>query len=220
MRMFVAVLPPEPVVEDLDEFLAPRREDPAGGGVFRWTLPEQWHLTLAFAGQVPERAYDDIVDRLGRAAAKRRPVEARVAGGGAFPDPGRARVLYAGIVAGADHGTSPTGPPGGVSDAEELRRMSVGVGAALAKAGAEVAGQRFHPHLTLARLRQPVEATRWVRLLEPYAGPSWRVEEIALIASHLGEGPRRRPRYEVVETFSLGRAGSGPAPPDAPRHGR
>ena len=27
---------------------------------------------------------------------------------------------------------------------------------------------------------------------------------ISLIASHLGEGPRKRPRYEVLETFSLG----------------
>ena len=72
------------------------------------------------------------------------------------------------------------------------------------KAGAEVDGQRFRAHLTLARMGRPVEASNWVRLLDGYAGPTWRIEELALVASHLGEGPRRRPRHEVVETFTLG----------------
>ncbi len=193
--MFVAVVPPEEVVEHLEEFLAPRRE--AAG--FRWTVPDQWHLTLAFAANVPDRSYDDLVARLTRAAAKRRPMEARIAGGGAFPNVGRAKVLFAGIE--TDIETGVTGETG-VTDGEELRRAATGARAALVKAGAEVDGQRFRAHLTLARMGRPVEATNWVRLLDGYAGPSWRIEELALVASHLGEGPRRRPRHEVVETFT------------------
>jgi len=207
-RMFVAVVPPDDVVEDLEEFLAPRR-DAAG---FRWTVPDQWHLTLAFSANVPDRSYDDLVARLTRAAAKRRPMQARIGGGGAFPNVGRAKVLFAGI--------ETTLEPGGETDGEELRRAATGARAALAKAGAEVDGQRFRAHLTLARIGRPVEATKWVRLLDGYAGPPWQIDELALVASHLGEGPRKRPRHEVVETFSLGRAGSGPAPPAAPSRGR
>ena len=199
-RMFVAVVPPESVIEDLEEFVAPRRE----ATPFRWTEPEQWHLTLAFSGDVPERAYDDLLDRLGRAARKRHPLEARILGGGAFPNVSRARIVYAGIEA----------------DDEELRRMATGARAAVAKSGATVDGQRFTPHLTLARLNRPLEASPFVRLLDAYAGPRWTIDEIALVASYLGEGPRNRPRHEVVETFSLGRAGSGPAPDDAPPRGR
>jgi 2'-5' RNA ligase len=199
-RMFVAVIPPDEVVEHLEEFLAPRRE----AAPFRWTVPEQFHLTLAFSANVPDRSYDDLLARLERAARKRSPMQARVAGGGAFPNVGRAKVLYAGVV----------------TEGEELSRTATGARAALVKASAEVDGQRFRPHLTLARMGRPVEATNWVRLLDGYAGPSWRIEEIALVGSHLGEGPRRRPRHEVVETFSLGRAGSGPAPPAAPPRGR
>ena len=186
-RMFVAVVPPDEVVEHLEEFLAPRRE----AAPYRWTLPEQFHLTLAFAAHVPDRAYDDLVARLERAARKRSPMEARFAGGGAFPNVGRARVLYAGVE----------------TDGEELSRAATGARAALSKAGADVDGQRFRAHLTLARMGRPVEATNWVRLLDGYSGPSWRIEEFGLVASHLGEGPHRRPRHEVVETFSLGRAG-------------
>jgi 2'-5' RNA ligase len=198
--MFVAVVPPDDVIEDLEEFVAPRRE----ATPFRWTQPEQWHLTLAFSGEVPDRSYDDLVDRLGRAARKRHPVEARIAGGGAFPQVGRARVLYAGVE----------------SEQEELRRMATGARAAVAKSGAETDGQRFTPHVTLARIHRPIDASRFVRLLDAYTGPTWSIEELALVASYLGEGPRNRARHEVVETFSLGRAGSDRAPADAPPRGR
>ncbi|WP_292670697.1 hypothetical protein [Nocardioides sp.] len=46
--------------------------------------------------------------------------------------------------------------------------------------------------------------TRWVRLLEGYAGPPWRADRVELVQSFLGQGPRGRPRYETVDTFPLG----------------
>jgi RNA 2',3'-cyclic 3'-phosphodiesterase len=191
MRMFVAVVPPQEATDDLAEFLAPRQEAEPG---FRWTAPEQWHLTLAFMAQVADRHLDDLVARLERAAARRTAFPLRLAGGGAFPGPSRAKVLFAAVDAG-EH-------------AEELRRLATGARAAATKAGAATDGGRFHPHVTLARIGRPVEATRWLRVLDAYRGPTWQAGELALIESHLGEGPRNRPRYEVVETFPLG--GSGP----------
>lgn len=196
MRLFTAVVPPDEVIEDLDEFLAPRREAAA----FRWAVPEHWHLTLAFMGEAHERHLDDLADRLERAARRRTPFTLQVAGGGAFPHAGRARVLFADLVADETAGT-------------ELDRLATGARAAASKAGMRVDGARFRPHLTLARLGHPDEVTNWVRLLDTYAGPTWLVEDIALIASHLGEGPRRRPRYEVLGTFGLmpGAVGHNPS---------
>lgn len=183
--MFVAAVPPVEVLEDLEEFVSVRRE----AGPFRWTVPDQWHLTLAFLADVPDRSLDDLVERLARAARKRHPVQAAITGGGAFPNVGRARVLWAGVE---------------LDDREELRRLAVGCRAAASKAGVEVAGERFKPHVTLARMVRPIEATAWVRLLDAYRGPAYAIDEMSLIASHLGEGPRKRPRYEVVEVFPLG----------------
>ena len=189
--MFVALVPPVEALEDLAEFLGPRQE---AGPELRWTVPEQWHITLAFMAKVAERHLDDLVARLGRAAARRTGFPVAITGGGAFPNVGRAKVLYAGVdTAGAD---------------EELRRLATGARAAAAKAGAETDGGRFHPHLTLARSGRPLEATRWVRVLDAYRGPSWPATEITLVESHLGEGPRRRPRYEAIESFPLGGARS------------
>lgn len=193
MRMFVALVPPEDAVEDLGAFLEPRRE---AGPELRWTAPEQWHVTLAFMAQVAEARLDDLQDRLERAARRRTPFSVTLAGGGAFPNSGRAKVIYTGVDA-AEH-------------AEELRRLATGARAAATKAGADAEGGRFHAHVTLARSRRPVEATRWLRVLDGYRGPAWPAAEIALIASYLGEGPRKRPRYETVATFPLGvAAGSG-----------
>ena len=82
--------------------------------------------------------------------------------------------------------------------ADALQRLSESARAAANRAGAPPDGARFHPHVTVARTARPMSVLRWVRLLDTYAGPLWSVDELHLIASHLGEGPRRRPRYEVV----------------------
>jgi len=181
--LFVAITPPESVVEDLDAFLEVRRD----ASEFRWVAPEQWHLTLAFCEDFPSHRLDELEERLERAAAKRHPVDARLAGGGAFPNVGRARVLWLGLE--APH--------------VELDRMATGARAAVSKAGGRVDGQRFRAHLTLARMARPIEATPWVRLLDGYAGPTWTIDALHLIASHLGEGERGRPRHEILSSYPL-----------------
>jgi 2'-5' RNA ligase len=186
MRMFVAVVPPAEVVEHLDAFLDVRRD----AAEYRWASTEQLHVTLAFLAEVPDRKVDDLVERLGRAASRRHTFEAAVTGGGAFPDVSRARVLWAGLDLDDDGRT-------------EIARLATGARAAANRAGVPVDGQRFRPHLTVARLGHPDEVTSWVRLLDAYRGPTWTVDRMTLVASYLGEGPRGKPRYESVEEFAL-----------------
>ena len=112
MRMFVAAVPPEEALEDLDAFLAVRRD----AAPFRWTPAEHWHLTLAFIEHLPERKLDDLLARLQRAARKRTAMQARIAGGGAFPHVGRAKVLWSGVeVATMIRSTESAGIPAWVS---------------------------------------------------------------------------------------------------------
>ena len=185
-RMFVAVLPPPDAVAHLDDFLDVRRE--AAG--FRWTGDDQFHMTLAFAASVPDHRLDDVSDLLARIVVRHARFGLRISGGGAFPHPDAARVLWAGVA--SDGGG-------------QLDGLATSCRAVLSRSGARADGQRFRPHLTVARLGRPANVTSWVRLLDAYDGPRWVVSEVALVASHLGEGPRRRPRHEVVETYALGR---------------
>ncbi len=134
--MFVAVVPPAKALDHLEDFL---RAAAAAEPGFRWTTPEQWHLTLAFMSDVAERRIDDLVDRLTRAAARRRPFSVEVTGGGAFPNVDEAKVIFAGVE----------------TDSVELGRLATGARAAVGRAGAEVAGGRFRPHVTIARTGRP-----------------------------------------------------------------
>ncbi|GAB2972772.1 RNA 2',3'-cyclic phosphodiesterase [Nocardioides montaniterrae] len=188
-RIFAAIVPPDDVIEHLDDFLEVRREaEPA----YRWTPAGQLHLTLAFMESVEERRIDDYVDRLADGVARTPVPEIALAGPVTFPNPAQARVLGVGVSSVSDHADV------------VLERLAGRARNAAVVSGIEVDGARFKPHCTIARLRRPTEVTRWVRLLETYAGPSWPVYEIAIIASHLGEGAHGGPRYETLAEVVLG----------------
>lgn len=187
--MFVAVLPPLEVLEDLAEYVEPRAERDSP---LRWSARQQWHLTLAFLPSVADRDYDELIERLAEVAGRREPFQLRLQGAGSFPNPAQGKVLWTGVA----------------GDTEQLQRLSASTRSAAVRAGVEVDGSKFHPHLTLARSNRPLELTRWLRVFDLYAGPGWQVEEIALVQSHLGAGGSR---YQVHETFPLGAGGPAPA---------
>jgi 2'-5' RNA ligase len=184
MRLFVAVQPPEEVVEDLDDFLEVRRE---GGDPLRWSPPPQWHVTLAFMADAPEHVVEDLVEGVAAAAARTAPVRLTITGGGCFPDVARARVLWVGVDGG-----------------EALSPLARRVRSACAVVGAAPDGGPFRPHVTLARLPRAGDATRWVRVLDTYRGPGWTVEDVAVVASHLPRERGHRPRHEVLARLPLG----------------
>lgn len=176
-RMFVAVRPPETVREQIAEFLAPRDG-------MTWIDPQQWHLTLAFLAAVPEHREDELVESLARTALRHKAFEMRLSGSGAFPNPLEARVLW-------------------LRPDVDLTSLATGVRHAANSVGATPDGQRFVGHLSVARPRHPIDARRWLQVLDTFTGDTWPVTEIDLMASYLGEGAHRRPRHEVVATLPL-----------------
>jgi 2'-5' RNA ligase len=189
MRLFAALYPPAAAVEHLDDFLAPRRE---AGTDLRWTDTEQFHVTLAFMPEVAEHLVEPLADALAESLSERRPLDLRVIGGGAFPNAAEAKVIWGGL----DVRDDPAG--------ESLTSLARTVRLTASHAGAAPQGGPFRAHLTVARSRRAFEATRWLRILEAYAGPAWIADEVTLVASHLGESRGRRPRYEVMAQVALG----------------
>lgn len=184
MRLFVAMTPPEEVIESLTGHLAPRAEAPEGP---RWGHPDQWHITLAFMAEVEEWRVDPLVEGLAEIARRHPPLTLRLQGAGAFPGPEAARVLWIGVE----------------DTSDRLPRLARSVRGVCNNAGARPAGRRFSPHLTVARFRRPTEATRWIRALETLDAPRWAAGSMTLVESHLAGGPGGRPRHEVVQTFPL-----------------
>lgn len=179
MRLFAAVVPPPEVLGHLDEAVGQVRDD-----AVTWTLPDAWHLTFAFYGEVADDRVADLTERLRRATARYPIMRLRLNGAGRFDE----RVLWIGC----------DGP------LDDMRRLARSCEAAGRRAGAAAPShRRFRPHLTLARARQPTDLRPYVSALGQYTGPEWTANEIALVRSHLGKGPGGRARYEAISTFSL-----------------
>lgn len=185
MRLFVAIVPPVEVVEHLAEFAEPRRSYPDED--LRWAAEENWHITLAFLGDVPEYKTDDLAEGLERVAERQKPIDLKLAGSGAFPGVADARVLWAGVR----------------DEAGALPHLASVTRGAANKAGVPVDGRKFTPHLTLARLGRPLDVVRWVRIFDQYEGPRWTADRMELISSRLGQGPSHGAAYDTVGEWSF-----------------
>lgn len=181
MRLFVAVVPPRPVLLELRAALTTL---PHTDGNLRWRHPESWHITLTFLGEVPRETLPELTERLARAASRATPMELSVAGGGQFDS----RVLWAGVQ----------------GDRDRLGRLSETVAAAARRCRLKIDDRPYRPHVTLARVRgEPPEAADaataagtaaavaqrqtdlqpYVERMAAFRTPRWLVKEMELFES-------------------------------------
>jgi 2'-5' RNA ligase len=177
MRLFVAVVPPRPVLLELRAALSTL---PHTDGNLRWTHPESWHITLAFLGEVPKESLAELTERLARAASRATPMELAVAGGGQYDS----HVLWAGIQ----------------GDRDRLGRLSETVTAAARRCRVRVDERPFRPHVTLARVRgghggPPTDLRPYVDRMTAFRTPRWLVKEMELFESVPPNGAGRPPIY-------------------------
>jgi 2'-5' RNA ligase len=173
MRLFVAVVPPRPVLLELRAALTTL---PHTDGNLRWRHPESWHITLTFLGDVPRETLPELTERLARAASRATPMELSVAGGGQFDS----RVLWAGVQ----------------GDRDRLGRLSETVAAAARRCRLKIDERPYRPHVTLARVRnefpegaeaavaQPqTDLQPYVDRMAAFRTPRWLVKEMELFES-------------------------------------
>lgn len=176
MRLFVAIALPETERQRLTLL---------GGGVpgARWLPAENLHLTLRFIGETDGHAFHDIAAALQDIDAAA--FDLRLAGVGHFGDKRRVRVLWAGVEAN-----------------DSLRALQQRIEIALVRAGLPPEGRKFHPHVTLARLRDaPIgRVERFLAEQAGYASLPFRADEFVLFSSQLG---RERAIYRAEAAFPL-----------------
>src|SRR5690625_4720987 len=86
MRMFASLRPPPEELDHLQPALdgvTPAARD-VGPPPLRWTPPEQRHVTLAFYGEVPDGAVEDLTAALTAVAAGTPAIRVQLAGAGVF----------------------------------------------------------------------------------------------------------------------------------------
>lgn len=181
-RLFVAVQPEPAAAHRVGEVVASLAKLPEAAEL-RWVEAEKLHFTLRFLGSLPLSAAGAIGDACAAVAAGCAPFDLTLAGGGAFPSPRRANVLWIGATGGAP----------------ALCALAGTLNPRLDALGYERQERAFTPHLTIARAKRSLRLTAAVAALAQLELHTL-VRELLLVRSHLG---RPAARYEVLARFPL-----------------
>jgi len=177
MRLFIAVelgKSVQDVAASLIDVLRHRAAREAPHSKVTWVEPGRMHLTLRFIGEVDAARAERILNVL-REPIALAPFSVRWQGLGAFPKKGPPRVLWVGVVAGA----------------EALTDLEAAVSARLVTLEIPREERPYSPHLTLGRVRDArgLRTAALFQDLAPHLGET-RVEAITLFESRLSpKGP-------------------------------
>jgi RNA 2',3'-cyclic 3'-phosphodiesterase len=136
----------------------------------KWVLPENYHVTLRFIGEVESWRAQEIDDAL--AGIRARPFELSLRGLGVFEKGGRISALWVGI-----------------EKTEPLVFLQSKIETALQRIGLEPERKRFAPHVTLARTDRaaPEKLVAHVQAHNLFRAPPVPVESFTLYSSRLGK---------------------------------
>ncbi|MBW2967123.1 RNA 2',3'-cyclic phosphodiesterase [Candidatus Woesearchaeota archaeon] len=175
MRLFIAIEVPEEITRILKS-LQEKIRIPG-----RATKTKSFHLTLKFLGEVDDDLLPRVKDSLSQIEFGG--FDANLSDIGTFPNLNNPRVLWVGL-----------------EPHDLINALQKDIDTATQKLGFEM-DNRFHPHLTLARIKlldnKADFKTALVDIKPPQA--SFPVSEFKLIKSNLTP---QGPEYEVLETFS------------------
>nr|WP_258050212.1 RNA 2',3'-cyclic phosphodiesterase [Streptomyces finlayi] len=193
IRVFIALAPPDDAKEELARELRPAYDTHPH---MRWNRIEDWHITLAFLGELPAETAPLLRPPLAGLAASRPSPCLSLRGGGSFDD----RVLWSGVE----------------GDLDELHRLAADVRRAVRSCGIAFEERPLRPHLTLARARRGdgSSAGEIAKGLAGFTGRPWRAERLHLVGSN--EGRSRGPiHYRDIDAWALGNG----KPPDTQSSG-
>ncbi len=178
MRLFSAVGVPDDIAQRLSMFRGGLTEA-------KWVEPADFHVTLAFFGEIDGVQADDLAEALGELDAA--PVDVRLTSLGVF---------------GADH------PHSIVALAEKtpkLLSLEAAHRSICARLGVRLEARRYTPHVTLGRLRRTSagEVAVWLSQQPVLPTCAWTAKNFAIYSSRTsrGGGP-----YVAECEFSLGNA--------------
>ena len=134
MRLFTGIDLPDSIKDRLDLLISRLRST----AHLKWSPAYNLHITTKFIGEWPQNRLEELVSKLGAVPANDR-VDINIGGLGWFPNANNPRVFWAAVNA-----------------LPSLATLARGTEQACASLGIPVEDRPFAPHLTLARIKQPV----------------------------------------------------------------
>jgi 2'-5' RNA ligase len=190
MRLFTGFdLSPE-VIRTLDALLDQLR--PAAR--IKWSLPANLHVTTRFIGEWAEDRLPDLRAALA-ALPSHPPIPIHIRKLGFFPNPHSPRVFWAGVEASPD-----------------LAALASEIDRALDPLGLPPEGRPFSPHLTLARIKEPVPLQKLreiIAALPPLDFGSFSADRFFLYQSRLSPAGSVYTKLAEFPLSSCGILGQG-----------
>ena len=168
MRAFLALPVPLQALDALAEAQERMRAVVlARSPAVRWTQSVQWHLTLKFLGEVSAEQAAALAERIDRRLQDRERVSTHWTKVKSFGPRRRARVIVAEVHA-----------------CDSLRRLAQEMEEEAFALGIPREERPFRPHITLARIKRPCDASAWLDAarLEP---AELRFDQLVLYRSQL-----------------------------------
>jgi 2'-5' RNA ligase len=186
MRLFIAINLTEEVRRIMARAIG---EIPIPDPPWRWVAEENFHLTLKFIGESDPKRVEGIAAAVEKVCRREERFVLTFGSFGAFPGFGRPRVLFYRAEKGA----------------EQASRLARGIDEILAAdLGIERERKKFKAHVTVARVKRPLEKALTERLatVPPLEGASQVVRSVALVCSEL---TRAGAHYTPLKEIALAR---------------
>lgn len=151
-----------------------------------WSRPENIHLTLKFIGEIPQTRVEQLSEATSRAVIGIGPFKLKLEQTGTFPPHGPPRVLWIGITDCDD----------------QLNELYARLEDECAREGFKKEPRRYHPHLTLARLRKPHGARTLAAAHHElkFKPAEILASELLVVRSELG---RNGSKYTIISRHAL-----------------
>lgn len=151
----------------------------------KWVDPEKMHLTVRFFGNVDPEKLKAVTDAHSCVSAAISPFDLAAEGAGVFPGANRPRVLWIGI-----------------SSPDPLIQLKSEIDSVLEDKGFEREERTYHPHLTVARLKNSLKARDLAEehLSLKFEPVFFKVTRIVVIESVLKPTGSE---YSLIKSFEL-----------------
>lgn len=183
MRLFFAVHLVKDVEERVGQLLLQLREQTP---TVNWVRQQNLHFTLRFLGDVEKQRLEDVLE-IGRLVGSQHAAcSIRLSGVGTFPKVGSAKVVWL-----------------GVDEPHILQQLNRSLERELRQSGFAPEPKPYSPHLTLARIKQPLSKSVLDNLLGSILFSERDPMPVANFSLMESELTPRGPIYRVVESFNL-----------------
>lgn len=139
IRTFIALNLPVDAINKIVEIQGQLREVATNQKMkIGWVAPANMHVTLKFLGEIPQDNAYAVIDLLTQRLASRKVMQLKVKEIGAFPHPAKPRIIWVGLEA----------------QDNALVQLAYDVDSWLEEFGFSKETRKFHPHITLGRVKE------------------------------------------------------------------